>query len=164
MKPVILTLCMGLFVTGPCEYGSQQESSLPMNDLITGPEAEIAGIQETGDRAINALRERDLDTLVSCFSEDAVLIPMGHPVIRGRAAIRTFYSEEFSNFVLDDIGPSMEEVVVSGDWAFTRGSAIVVGHWKKNNDKIRVFNRGMEIWNKGNDGTWRIARAIGNRP
>jgi uncharacterized protein (TIGR02246 family) len=146
-----------------CEPDSEDLTTKPLPDVNVGPEADLKAIASTGQRLLEAAKAEDIDALLACFTDDVVLIPMGHPVVKGKPAIRVFYKSMFEEYDLEDIGPSLDEVVVMGEWAFSRETTSIVAVHKNHDDKLKVFNRGIAIWKRDTDGEWKLARAIGNR-
>ena len=162
--PAILALSfLAVSLLTACEIVPQEKPIVIVAERISGPEADVAAIEQAADRLLAAAKRGDVDAMMEEFSDDSVIIPPGLPVMRGKEAIRVFYRTQFAEFELQDIGPSQDELVVCGDWAFSRGTVAIVGNYKGHDESVKVFNRGLEIWKKHSDGSWKIARAIGNR-
>jgi ketosteroid isomerase-like protein len=160
---ILTSLLYASSLPSACEPVTQQETKIVVVDRVVGPEIEIAAIRATAEKMVAALKQGDVDALVVGFTDDAVIIPPGHPVLRGKDAIRVFYRSQLDQFELLDFAPSLDELVIAGDWAFSRGTSVVVGMLRDHDESITMFNRGMEIWEKQADGSWKMARAVGNR-
>ncbi len=163
MKWTIPLIGLLMISFSDCEKGSEPEPVPVVAERISGPEADVSAILAAGENMLEALRQEDLDRLREGFSGDAVIIPQGHPVLRGKAAIRVFYRAQFDEYDIQEFGPSIDELVVCGSWAFSRGTGVFLAKSTKHDETIHGFTRGMEIWNQQDDGSWKVARAVGNR-
>ncbi len=134
-----------------------------VSEAISGPPEDISAIRQTATRMVEALERQDVDALMEGFSEDVVIIPQGEPILKGKAAVRVFYRGQFEHYRLKAFGPSLDELVICGEWAFSRGTGASLVKSSENGRTVRAFNRGLEIWRKQPDGSWKIARAMGNR-
>lgn len=156
-----------LFLIPACtllEQSAQSETpKVVVAERVQGPEADVDAIREVGESILNSLKEGDVDAAMNGFADDVILVPQGHPVVRGKDQVRLFYKTQLETYDLRDFAPALEELVVSGDWAFSRGTSIVVVNPKGHDDTIKVINRGMEIWMRQPDGTWKLSRGIGNQ-
>jgi uncharacterized protein (TIGR02246 family) len=119
-------------------------------------------ICELADGWTAAIKEQDCGRLASMVTEDVVFLPSGFPPIRGRAAVEAMYRNFFPQFssVLQTV--SLEEVGVSGDWAFVWGTETTVLTPKGGGPAIEMAGKGMSILRRQSDGTWQFARAINN--
>jgi len=168
MKTAILSTMLFLVALVPSCTAFEKADGKPvpvivLADTISGPEADVNAIVKTGTMILDALRRGDVDSAMDGFADDIVLIPAGHPIIKGKGQVRLFYKTQLEKVDLQDFAPAMDELVVSGDWAFSRGNSIVVVRLKGHDDNIKVVNRGMEIWKKLPNGSWKVARGIGNQ-
>jgi uncharacterized protein (TIGR02246 family) len=110
-------------------------------------------------RIVAADNACDLDAVLDCYAEEAVLMPPNEPSVRGRDAIRPRYEQLFATFQ-----PRIESVVESswsrGDRAAecgtTRGELVPRdgSPAKKLDDKYVMHLR------RDPDGRWRIERLI----
>ncbi|UCF38068.1 MAG: nuclear transport factor 2 family protein [Acidobacteriota bacterium] len=169
MKSIVLAVPLLFLASVPsgCETGSEvegREPSVIVIDQFIGPEEELSLLRAAGDKLVEAFLKEDLDVLMEGFTEDAVLIPEGQPILKGKGAIRVHYRTVFDEFEVLEFGPTLDEAIIVGDWAYTRGTASILACRDNSHDddhRFRQFSRGMEIWRKQGD-TWLIARAIGN--
>jgi ketosteroid isomerase-like protein len=121
-----------------------------------------ATLMET-DRAFNrATAARGIDGWVEFAAEDAAFMPDGVDFVRGKEAIRKFYSQMFSRkgFALT-WEPIEAFVAASGDLGYT------LGRWKSrsiNPEGKTVTGQGkyLTIWKKQKDGSWKAVVDVGN--
>ncbi len=107
---------------------------------------------------------KDLEKIVSYWSDDAVVIPPGQPVLAGKAAIRAYVaaSLQIPGF---KIHWTSEKVVFSSDGklAYMRGTSemTVPG---PTGALMTLHGRGVTVWRLDPDGQWRCVVDIWNDP
>jgi uncharacterized protein (TIGR02246 family) len=107
---------------------------------------------------------KDVERMVSYFSDDAIVIPQGQPIAEGKAAIRAFVtaSLQIPGFKIHWVS---EKVSFSpdGKLAYMRGrnSMTVPG---PNGAPITLAGRGITILRLEPDGQWRCVVDIWNDP
>jgi len=133
-------------------------SDLPEGGAVD-VEVDVAAVRSVFDKVTAALNLSgdvvDLDT------EDTVVMYAGEPAAIGKEAIRA-RQQRFRDQALFEETRSVEEVIVSGDWAFVRwaGTGTVT---PKDGGESSEFNRkGITIFQRQPDKSWKIARAIWN--
>lgn len=97
----------------------------------------------------------DLEAVVRCYAEDAVLMPPQGPVVRGRAAIRARYSQIFSTSRLE-IALESEDQRVIADWAFSRGRTTGWLVSRADGSKSRVDEKFLMLLHATSAGRWEI--------
>jgi len=107
---------------------------------------------------------KDVERIVSYWSDDAVVIPQGQPVVEGKAAIRAFVASslQIPGFKIHWVS---EKVTFSpdGKLAYMRGrnTMTVPG---ANGALVTLAGRGITIWRLEPDGQWRCVVDIWNDP
>ena len=107
---------------------------------------------------------KDVDKIVSYWSDDAVLIPQGQPVIKGKEALRKFI-EDSKNIPGFSISWKSSDIHFSpdGKLAYMYGENLVSMNDSTGN-KISIPGRGYTIWRKEKDGNWKCVVDIFNNP
>ena len=126
-----------------------------------GPDEDVDALRERGRAWVEAARAEDAAELSRLYTQEAVFLPPRQPEIVGRGEIRSLFAAQFERF---DASYEFEirEIVVSGDWAFRRGVYTV--HATLDDGSTRtVRDKFLDVWRRGEDGRWRIARDIWNR-
>lgn len=133
--------------------------------ISTGACASPARTSESDLRAINSMRTQaeaaensgNAEALLALFAEDAVMMPPNRPAVVGVPAARAFVPDFFKAFALSEQFSS-QEVVVSGDWAFDRGTYTLT--LTSRSDRSAVTTKGKYLWilKRSADGTWKYAR------
>jgi uncharacterized protein (TIGR02246 family) len=103
---------------------------------------------------LDAYRRNDPDAIAGLYAGDAVLLPPGHELVRGRDDIRTYWSQGMeAGFAMDTL-----RMEVAG------GSGYVVGRYYVPPDEDDDAETGKFIiaFRRGADGVWRITADIWN--
>lgn len=102
----------------------------------------------------------DGKALAELYTEDAVLLPPGAERIEGRAKIAEFWQGAMDAGLED---PSLEavEVVELGDYAYEVGALSITAQ-DADGQPAPVSGKYIVIWQRGDDGTWRLHRDIWN--
>jgi uncharacterized protein (TIGR02246 family) len=108
-----------------------------------------------------AVRAKDVDALVGMVTDDVVFLPSGAPPIRGRAAVAAMYRSFFPQFASVEQTATVEEIDVSGDWAFQWGSETLTLKPAGGGPLIRFAGKGMTVLRR-ESGAWKFARGINN--
>lgn len=119
---------------------------------VADREADAALIRAADRALLDAETKRDLDAAIALFSEDAVLHPPDTPPVRGREAVRAFYSDWFA-IPYTGIYSDSDTVVVSsaGDLAYLIGNSHV--EMDASAGGGRLDGKYISLWRKVN-GQW----------
>ncbi len=105
---------------------------------------------------------KDVDKVVSYWSDDAVLIFPGQPVLEGHAAIRAYVTACFETPGFKIHWVSQKPIFSpDGKFAYMRGSdeaTVPAG----NGGTVTLHSRGVSIWRLESDGQWRCVVDISN--
>lgn len=106
----------------------------------------------------------DVERTVSCWSDDAVILPQGQPAIEGKAAIRAFVTGSFHtpgfNIHFKSQTPAFSS---DGTLAYMRGETVTTVPGP-NGTPLVLHSRGMTVWRLEPDGQWRCVIDIWNDP
>lgn len=129
------------------------------------PSAEAASLlKRDAEWADLAAAGKDVEKIVSYWSEDALVMPPGQPALEGKAAIRTFVAESLKipGFRIHWVS---EKVLFSpdGQVAYMRATneTTVPGPDGK---PMTLRGRGITVWRREPDGQWRCTVDIWNDP
>jgi uncharacterized protein (TIGR02246 family) len=124
-------------------------------------QADIDALKQVREREIASLRDGHPDSLVAVFTTDAVLLPPGEPAVSGSDAIRRWAQGMLDQFTIKG-GYTGSDVNVAGDWAIERYSGTMSVTPKKGGASVEDRLRGIHIYRRQSDGSWRIAQDIWN--
>lgn len=109
-----------------------------------------------------AAQARDLERILSFWSEDAIVYPPGSAALVGKPAIREYVEKSFQ---IPGFGISWktDQVVVaaSGDLAYGTGTNRVTFHGP-DGKPTTVEGKTVTVWRKQKDGSWKCAIDIWN--
>jgi ketosteroid isomerase-like protein len=128
-------------------------------DLTTEREKLLRRDAEWSDLATAG---KDVEKVVSYWSDDAVLIFPGQPVLEGKAAIRAYVTASFNTPGFKIHWVSQKPVFSpDGRFAYMRGTdeATIPG---PNGGTMTVHSRGISIWRLDSDDQWRCVVDISN--
>lgn len=131
-----------------------------MSATPADPEA-IREIIKVRDAWTAAVKAKDVDRLISLLTDDIVMMHPNRPAIIGLAANRADLIAAFERFQVDQTVVS-DEVVVAGDWAFDRSRATTMLTPLAGGAPVTVLSKAITILRRQLDGSWKIARVIGN--
>jgi len=126
--------------------------------------AEDESLKQLILQALEIIRSDDFDRYFDLFTDDAVWMMPSTCYDVGIDEARSFY--RFTKKFRFDQESSIDELVVSEDWAFVRVS--FDGYLRAKLDvgspPLRSVSRHIWILRKQIDGSWRISRDIWNNP
>lgn len=130
-----------------------------------GPSAEAAALlKRDAEWAETASAGKDVEKIVSFWSDDALVVPPGQPLVEGKDAIRSFVAESLKipGFKIHWVS---EKVSFSPDGrlAYMRATneTTVPGPDGK---LMTIRGRGVTVWRRDADGQFRCVVDIWNEP
>ena len=124
-------------------------------------EADLAAIAEFNRRYLKAINDEDIATLSSLTTEDHIMIAPGRPPIVGKAANDAANARVFTQFDIDETWTPVE-TVVTGDWAYQRGTFTVAATPKAGGTTTQTAGHFLRIYRRQPDGAWRMIRDMFN--
>jgi ketosteroid isomerase-like protein len=130
----------------------------PSADLTDQDRAAIQKVSEDGIKMLNA-PEKDVEAFVEFYyAENAMTLSPNEPAIVGRASQIAWY-KSFPPFELKE---EILELDGRGDLAYARASGTLKLTMPGATEPIIDTIKGMEIWKKQKDGSWKVACDIFN--
>ncbi len=125
-----------------------------------GNGADRASIETVLSTYETALNTANTDTVMTLYTDDGVFMPQNSTPIVGAEAVRAAYDGVFQAIKLD-ISFTIDEVIqVAPKWAFARTRSEGVVTVNATGDKVPEANQELFVFQKQEDGNWRIARYI----
>jgi ketosteroid isomerase-like protein len=125
-----------------------------------GDQDAVREIIEVRDAWTAAVRAKDVERLVSLLTDDIVMMHPNRPAVIGLAANRADLLAAFARFQVDQTVVS-DEIAVAGEWAFDRSRATTT-LTPVSGGTVTVHSKAITILRRQADGSWKIARVIGN--
>lgn len=123
------------------------------------PESKAATASDAQKAYLAAINSNDLEQFLQTVTEDVVLMAPDAPALQGKAAVAPWVSAYFDAYQTSWSKRSLEFVEAS-DWAFERYEFRVIDVPYAAGLTTVATGVGVNIYNRGPDGTWRVARDI----
>jgi len=154
----ILVMVVGVALLAACApQADQPDAASGMPDET----ADLDAIQALMEKVNRADMSGDVEGLLACHTDDVVSMPPDLPALVGKDALRAYYEDAFSQLSIEALKMTPEETQIAGDWAFSRGkfeeTVVPTG-----GDPFDVVGKYLFIFHRETDGSWKIARMIGN--
>lgn len=124
-------------------------------------DADVAAIQASIDEAARVNNAGDIEGWVALFAADAVYLPDGGPPVMTREGLEGAAVSQFSRY-RPNLQVTTDEIRVLGDWAFARTTVTGTLTPQRNANPIRVERKELALYQRQPNGSWKIARLIGN--
>ncbi len=124
-------------------------------------EASADPVAESHRRFVDACLKSDVATLLSLYSDTAVMMAPNEPTIFGSKEIEEWHTEYFGGFRIVTLEETERDVMAFDDWAVERWAYLVAIQSLSGVDRIRDDGRFLTIW-KREEGSWRIAQIMFN--
>ena len=108
-----------------------------------------------------ALNAKDAQAAAALYAEDAVLIPPGEPLVRGRDAIEDYWRAAIEAGDIRDVSVETMDALSSGSLGYETGSFVLTANGP---DGEAVTDRGryIELLRREPDGRWLSTHGIWN--
>lgn len=117
------------------------------------PQVEGSGAQDIDEAWMKAVAANDLEAVMACYSQDAVMWLPGAPEARGHDAIRSSYAELFEANTVTDVTVTNTHYETSGDLSVGWGDFALTLSPKAGGEPVVLKGRFTEIA-RGEDGKW----------
>jgi len=124
-------------------------------------EADRAAIEEILRVASASNQNRDVEAFLGNLTEDAIFMNPDAPAIEGKAAIRAWITQRFSE-VDPQVTVSPVEIVVDHDLAFNRTHVTGFQVDLATGDTVTIDWKEIAILRRQPNGGWLVSRVIGN--
>lgn len=153
MRARVAALTLGILVAG-WSCTSQAPATVGLSD------ADKASINQARDAFMTAFNGGDLEHLYDSFSQDHVTAPPNGPAMSG-AELRNWHRVMLDqNTVQGTFGPA--DLVGAGDLAIDRYDYSLTVTPKAGGTPIVDRGKGLWIWRRAGDGSWKLSYAIWN--
>jgi len=163
MKKIIIPLLL-LLATVDCYSQDNKEKQLlistkqdqkEMNATVTK-----SAIEDLLSSYSEALNNSDVLKTVALYVNQGIIMPNGAPLSKGGEQLRITYEGLFKAFELN-VKYNIDEIIISGDYAFARTHSKGTGLIRANAQTIPIDNKELFVLQKEN-GQWKISHYIFN--
>ena len=125
-------------------------------------EADQTAIKTVIVELTDAYADCDWDAFAGFFTDDGIWMPPGLTPLSGKDAWWSFAQQWWDISQVVDIGVTTEELVVIGDWAIESHTEFQVTTFEGSEEPGSVYFKGIWIFRRQDDGSWKIAQYIWN--
>jgi uncharacterized protein (TIGR02246 family) len=118
-----------------------------------------AAIREMQAKYVSSWLARDAEAYLSLWDEDAVQLPNGAPA-RGKDVLKVVVPKMFSAAEAKSFDFNPDDLIIAGDWAFSRGT-FDLDQVVKGND-MHIEGKSLGIFKRQADGSWKIYWSMTN--
>jgi len=108
----------------------------------------------------DAFNATDIAKTVAIYTPDGVLMPNNSPIVQGTEQLTASFEFLLKTFQIT-VRYAIDEITVSGEYAFVRTNSNVETHVKSSGENISLKNKEMFILRK-HLGEWKISHYIFN--
>ncbi len=119
-------------------------------------EADVVAINKLYSQANIACSTGDAELYLSNFTEEAVVMPPGFPIMNGKEELRSQINGLFGMFDLE-LPYTMDKVMVQGDRAYVRSSFLYSMTPKEGGETVTIAGKELDVLERQVDGSWKIS-------
>ena len=138
--------------------GCQQSPMGPQ--LLT--EADTEQIAALMDAHVNEVFSNDASEAATPYLEDAIFLPQGAPILRGKSEIRKMYEDSFRQEKVVQFELAAEEVSGVDGVAYEVGNFRMTVERAEDTNPVPNTGKYLVVFKKSDDGEWKFAVVIGN--
>ena len=124
-------------------------------------ESNKEAVANARDQLIDALNTDDVDGIMAGLTDDHITMAPNEPALADMVKLRNHHEERIENYTLN-YSFTTDEIEILGDWAFERFSSAVTVTPRSGDVSMNSKSKGIWIWKRQTDGTWKLARSIWN--
>ena len=131
--------------------------SLLVSGIAAGQEKDARQLLIETDQAWSqaASEGKDVEKVVAFWTDDAVIVPSGAPIISGKAAIRDYVKQSFDTPGFKISWKTLDAAVsADGTMGYTTAESSFTFPGADGKPQTQT-GRGVAIWRRGSDGQWK---------
>ena len=146
---IILSLVILYTFTSSCQQKGDQAA------------ADIEAINSYFDQISSTLNGGNVDGWISLFTDDVIKMQPNAESIEGKEAVLQWALSWFNNYNMEE-SHSIQDIKVSGDWAFAVLNMILKATPKGGGEMIEMNHKSIWILKHQLDGSWKCSYHIWN--
>jgi uncharacterized protein (TIGR02246 family) len=135
-------------------------STTETGSVTSASEARDA-VRRQSERMVAMWPSENVDSLISMFSDDAILLFPDTPEKRGKDAIREHLANAFGALTIQSLETQIDTIETFGDVAYEWGT-YRERYTETGKPQTQEEGRYMLRWARQPDGAWRVTRFTGN--
>ena len=124
-------------------------------------EADMAAVGQARQQLIDAMNTDDVDGIMAVLTDDHVTMPADGPTPQTLAELRSWHDRRVAEYTFNYEGRS-SEIHINGDWAIDHHSSTTTLTAIENGSTVEVNTKGLWIWRREADGSWKLWLSIWN--
>lgn len=124
-------------------------------------EEDIAAINQARALEAEGASSGDANAALAAYAEDVVFMPPNEPAMTGHDAVRAWFQAASEQMDIS-VTYTASDVAIAGDWAIERYAGTATFTPKGGGDSVREQIKGIHIYRRQADGTWKIAQDVWN--
>jgi len=125
-----------------------------------GKKGEVDKVRSAADALADAYDRLDVEKILSLYAEDATYLIEDAEMLRGKEAIRKYFSQELPEKV--EFKRDVVELKVEGELAYEIVNQVVTLQMKGQPPQT-IPNKYIHVWKKQKDGSWKLLVDMFNR-
>ena len=121
-----------------------------------------AGVDSAANRLLTALRSDAADSLLALMPEDVIIMPPNEPVLRGKAAVRSWYSQFVKQMRTSSLNITDRELFIGGAYATEVAGFAWTLVPRAGGTPITDRGSYMQVWRREPSGRWVFSREVWN--
>ena len=131
------------------------------SEAVAGSKEDMAAIEKVREMEEAAVNEGDPDQVANIYAKNVKYLPPNEPALEGTDAVRGWL-EAMIEHVDAELEYTYADVTVQGDWAYEHYQGVVTMTPKEGGETTTENVRGIHIYQRGEDGSWKITHDIWN--
>jgi uncharacterized protein (TIGR02246 family) len=127
----------------------------------TDNSAVVAAVRAAQDRELAAVSSGNIDSALSVYAPDVMMMPPGEPAMNGHEALRKWLDAMYKDYSFSGKYTS-SDVQVSGDLAVAHYVGEMTMTPKKGGAPMTEKLKGVHVYKRQPDGTWKVAQDVWN--
>ena len=131
------------------------------SEVAAGSEEDIAAINKVREMEAATVNDAKNDIVTQIYAEDVESIPPGEAILKGLDAVQRWLMDLVEQYDAE-LKYTGSDVKVVGDSAIEQYAGIVTMAPKSGGESITQHIRGIHVYRRGEDGSWKITHDIWN--
>jgi ketosteroid isomerase-like protein len=127
--------------------------------IETGPAADLAALARLRDVLLDADNRADANAFRETLAEDVVIMAPGLPLLEGIESCAAFVADVLASYPQRQVGETIDEVHVSGDLAFDRGTFVTEVFDPELGRRVKECGTALRVYRRSDSG-WKMARVM----
>ena len=161
-KHTIMTALALLALLGCAPQSNEKATADSAAMAAADPVAARTAIDAANARSAEALNKGDVESWLTLYKSDAVVLPPNQPAWRGIDGMRAGAQAMLNAVTISGTTLTADDVKMSGDFAVETGTYTMTMTPKKGGKPINDKGKYIVVWELQPDGSWKAIRDIFN--